>query len=66
MLLHVNNLHEKRIKESQNGRNFAAGAICNLHSCYIKNALVFSQSAALNFFMYIINTNTMESVEGAL
>ena len=34
MLLHVNNLHEKRIKESQNGRNFAARAICNLHSCY--------------------------------
>ena len=63
MLLHVNNLHEKRIKESQNGRNFAARAICNLHTCYIKNALVFSQSAALDFFMYIINT--MDSVEGA-
>ena len=36
MLLLVNNLHEKHITESQNGRNFnkQARAICNLHSCY--------------------------------
>ena len=54
MLLHVNNLHEKRIKESQNGRNFAARAICHLHSCYKKIALVFSQSAALNFFSILL------------
>ena len=27
-----------------------ARAICNLHSCYMKNALVFSQSDARNFF----------------
>ena len=40
MLLLVNNLHEKRITESQNGRNFSkqARAICTrattLRSCY--------------------------------
>ena len=27
-----------------------ARAICNLHSCYMKNALVFSQSDARNYF----------------
>ena len=27
-----------------------ARAICNLHSCYMKNAFVFSQSDARNFF----------------
>ena len=40
MLLLVNNLHEKRIVESQYGRNFdTARAICDLYSCYMKNAL---------------------------
>ena len=34
MLLLVNNLHEKRITESQDGRNFGSErAICNWHSC---------------------------------
>ena len=28
--------------------------VTTLHSCYIKNALVFSQSEAVIFFMYII------------
>ena len=33
MMLLVNNLHQKRITESQDGRNFgSARAICNLHS----------------------------------
>ena len=50
MYLLVNTLHEKRVTESQNKQNFAARAlivICTrvitLHSCYMKNALVFSQ-----------------------
>ena len=33
---------------------WAARAICNLHSCYVKITLVFSQPDARNFFMYII------------
>ena len=34
LLLLVNNLYEKRISETQNGRNFgSARAIRNLHSC---------------------------------
>ena len=50
LLLLVNNLYEKRISETQNGRNLAARAIRNLHSCYNvalvlhENAPVFSQS----------------------
>ena len=50
MFLLVNTLHEKRVTESQKKQNFAARAlivICTrvttLHSCYMKNALVFSQ-----------------------
>ena len=51
MLLLVNNLHEKRITESQDGKNFGRTwmllAICTcvtaLHSCYMKNTLVFDQ-----------------------
>ena len=31
----------------------AARAIFNLHSCYMKNALVFSPSDGRNFFLYI-------------
>ena len=35
MLLLVNNLHEKLITETQEGRSFgSARTICNLHSCY--------------------------------
>ena len=51
MLLLVNNLHEKRIVESQDGQSFGtARAICDLYSCYNfalvlhENAPVFSQS----------------------
>ena len=61
MLLLVNNLHEKRISKSQNGQNFVARAlfvICTrvttLHSCYMKIALVSSQSEVHHFFMYSI------------
>ena len=61
MLVLVNNLHEKRISKSQNGQNFVARAlfvICTrvttLHSCYMKIALVSSQSEANNFLMYSI------------
>ena len=61
MLLLVNNLHEKRVSKSQNGQNVVARTlfvICTrvktLHSCYMKIALVFSQSEAHHFFMYSI------------
>ena len=57
----VNNLHEKHITESQDEKNFAECVlflICvtTLHLCYIKNALVFSQSDPHNFFMCIIES----------
>ena len=61
MLLLANHLREKGITESQDGRNFGGTcAICNLHSyCNFalvwKDAHVFNQSDARNFFMYIIN-----------
>ena len=46
---------QKSIPESQDRQNFDSGhAICNLHLCYMKNALVFSQSEAYNCFMYVI------------
>ena len=45
-----------RITESQNGQNFAF-EICiralTLRSCYMKNTLVFDQSDARDFLMYI-------------
>ena len=47
MLLLVNKLHEKRI----------AGDLCNLHSCYMKNALVFSKRDARNLFIRIITSD---------
>ena len=51
MLLLVNNLHEKLITETQEGQSFgSARTICNLHSRYIKNSLIFSQSDVRNFF----------------
>ena len=35
MLLLVNNLHEKRIVESQDGQSFGTTrTICDLYSCY--------------------------------
>ena len=41
----------KRITVRQDRRNFgSARVICNLHSCRMKIALVFSQSDARNFF----------------
>ena len=46
---------QKSIPESQDWQNFDSWhAICNLHLCYMKNALVFSQSEAYNCFMYVI------------
>ena len=56
MFLLVNNLHEKRnaSQKVKTDEIWAARAICNLHSCYVKIALVFSQPDARNFFMYII------------
>ena len=55
MLLLINNLHEKRITDSQDRRHFGSTrAICNLHSRY-NFTLVFIQSYARTFSMYIIN-----------
>ena len=43
----------KRITVRQDRRNFgSARVICNLHSCRIKIALVFSQSDARNFISF--------------
>ena len=55
MLQLTNNLHEKALKKVKT-RNFdsALVVICtsveSLHSFYIKNVIVFSQSEARNFF----------------
>ena len=49
MLLLVSNVHEKGITESQDKRN-----LTTLHSCYIKNALVLSQSDARDLLTSII------------
>ena len=59
-LLYINNLHVKASQKVKT-RNFdsALFVICtrvaSLHSCYMKNALVFSQSEARNYFMYTRN-----------
>ena len=56
MSLLVNNLNEKRITVSQDGRNLAVRVlfvICT-QRCYMKNTFVFSHSNARNFFTYII------------
>ena len=34
----------------------ALSALCNFYSCYMKNVLVFSQSDAHDFLMYIIRS----------
>ena len=50
-------MHEKHITENQDEKYFAECAqfvVCVTTLCYIKNALVFSQSDPHNFFMYII------------
>ena len=56
-----NYLNEKAPQKVQTNEILAARAlfvICirvtTLHSCYMKNAFVFSQRDALNFFVYII------------
>ena len=56
--VYLNNLHEKRITESQDGRNFAGArprlVICTrvttLHSSFTRNALVSSQTHERNVF----------------
>ena len=46
MMLLVNNLHEKRITEGQDGRNIGSARafilVATLHSCHMKNTIVFS------------------------
>ena len=60
-LLPVNNVHEKTAQKVKKDEILKACARSNLHMCYNfalalhENALVFSQSEARNFFMYIIN-----------
>ena len=54
----------KNITETRDKRNFervralfvTCTRVTTLHSCFIKNATVFSQSDACDFSMYIINT----------
>ena len=66
MLLLINNLYEKSIKESEDGQNVDRAHalfviythVTILHLCYMKNVLFFSQSNASNSFMYIIGTLT--------
>ena len=56
--VYLHNLHEKRITESQDGRNFASArprwVICTrvttLQSSFTRNALVSSQTHERNFF----------------
>ena len=54
MMLLVNNLHEKRIIEGQDGRIIGSARafilVATLHSCHMKNTIVFSQSDACDFF----------------
>ena len=46
-------LYKKASQKVKTDKILTVG-ICNLHSCYMKNALVFSQSEAYNCFMYVI------------
>ena len=49
---------KRSIKECQERRTFdGTHAICNLHSCYMKNALVISQSESHNFFSCTLLSN---------
>ena len=61
MMLLVNNLHEKRIIEDQDGRNIGSARafilVATLHSCHMKNTIVFSQSDACDFFSFILSFN---------
>ena len=50
IMLLVDKLYEIRITENENREILATCVICNLHLSYMKNALVFSQSEACNFF----------------
>ena len=50
MLLLFNNLHEKLITETREGRSFgSARTICNLHSRYIKNSLISANQTCVIF-----------------
>ena len=61
MMLLVNNLHEKRITEGQDGRNIGSACafilVATLHSCHMKNTIVFSQSDACDFLSFILSFN---------
>ena len=61
MMLLVNNLHEKRITEGQDGRNIGSARafilVATLHSCHMKNTIVFSQSDACDFLSFILSSN---------
>ena len=65
--VYLHNLHEKRITESQDGRNFASArprwVICTrvttLQSSFTRNALVSSQTHERNFFSRISIGDTL-------
>ena len=58
MMLLVNNLHEKRITEGQDGRNIgSARAFILVATLHMKNTIVFSQSDACDFLSFILSFN---------
>ena len=61
MMLLVNNLHEKRITEGQDGRNIGSARafilVATFHSCHMKNTIVISQSDACDFLSFILSFN---------
>ena len=62
MLLLVNNLHEKRITDKILAARVLfviCTCVTTLNLCYMKNALVFSQSGARNLNYYNSNTGAM-------
>ena len=52
----VNNLPENASQKGKMDKILALSALCNFYMCYMKNVLVFSQSDAHDFLMYIIRS----------
>ena len=52
MLLLFNGIHEKASQKIQTDKIYIGNAIYTLHLCSMKNVLVFSQSEALDVFMW--------------
>ena len=65
-MLLVNNLHWQASQRVKTNEILSACAICNFHSCYMKNALVFSQSDALCFLCRQVGWWTSEVPQVAM